>query len=268
MADKDDTIAQDSHNDIQRLPVLPLRDIIVFPHMVVPLFVGRDKSINALEAVMREKKHILLLSQKVSELDDPNPDDVYHEGCVAKILQLLKLPDGTVRVLVEGQDRAKVKEFTKQKPYLEADIEIVPSVIDNKKTISSLAKDVRDTFEAYGKLNKKVAEEVVTAAVETRDASKLSDIIAVHVKADLKSKQKLLAESSVSERLILILQLIDGEASILKVEKKVRGRVKRQMEKTQRAVGNNSIEPVLSPKQAALTILVFGILTLQAPVPI
>ena len=216
------------------LPILPLRDIIVFPHMVVPLFVGRDKSIAALEEVMRQEKRILLLSQLDPNLDDPKIDDIYHHGCVAKILQLLKLPDGTVRVLVEGQDRAAVDKFTDNAAFLEAEISIVASKIVNKKTTMTLAKDVREAFEAYGKLNKKIAEEVVTSVVETRDASKLSDIIAVHVSAEIKQKQDLLAETVVGERLSMILNLIDGEASILKVEKKIRGRVKRQMEKTQR----------------------------------
>jgi len=216
------------------LPILPLRDIIVFPHMVVPLFVGREKSINALEEVMRQEKRILLLSQLDPTLDEPTSDDIYHNGCVAKILQLLKLPDGTVRVLVEGQERAVVEKFTDNSSFLEAQIAIVESTTKNKKTTTSLAKDVREAFETYGKLNKKIAEEVVTSVVETRDASKLSDIIAVHVSAEIKQKQDLLAETLIDERLSMILGLIDGEASVLKVEKKIRGRVKRQMEKTQR----------------------------------
>jgi len=220
--------------DSNLLPILPLRDIIVFPHMVVPLFVGREKSIAALEEVMRQEKRILLLSQLDAALDAPKTDDIYHNGCVAKILQLLKLPDGTVRVLVEGQERATVEEFTDNKAFLEARVSIVESQAENKKATIALAKDVRDAFEAYGKLNKKIAEEVVTSVVETRDASKLSDIIAVHVNGEIAQKQELLAETKVDERLSMILNLIDGEASVLKVEKKIRGRVKRQMEKTQR----------------------------------
>ena len=220
--------------DSNLLPILPLRDIIVFPHMVVPLFVGREKSIAALEEVMRQEKRILLLSQLDAALDAPKTDDIYHNGCVAKILQLLKLPDGTVRVLVEGQERATVEEFTDNKAFLEARVSIVESQAENKKATITLAKDVRDAFEAYGKLNKKIAEEVVTSVVETSDASKLSDIIAVHVNGEIAQKQELLAETKVDERLSMILNLIDGEASVLKVEKKIRGRVKRQMEKTQR----------------------------------
>lgn len=220
--------------DTNLLPVLPLRDIIVFPHMVVPLFVGRKKSIKALEEVMRQEKRIMLLSQYDSKLDEPGTEDIYHSGCVAKILQLLKLPDGTVRVLVEGQDRAIVEEFTENENFLEAKISITPSKGEASKAAVAMAKDVRDTFESYGKLNKKIAEEVVTSVVETRDPSKLSDVISVHVSAKIEEKQELLAQTDVSERLSLILSLIDGEASVLKVEKKVRGRVKRQMEKTQR----------------------------------
>jgi len=234
MVDKAKDTKETPKADSNLLPILPLRDIIVFPHMVVPLFVGREKSIAALEEVMRQEKRILLLSQLDPGLDDPKTDDIYHTGCVAKILQLLKLPDGTVRVLVEGQDRAAVDEFTENKNYLEARISIVESITENKKATATLAKDIRDSFEAYSKLNKKIAEEVVTSVVETRDASKLSDIIAVHVSGEIAQKQELLAETKVDERLNMILNLIDGEASVLKVEKKIRGRVKRQMEKTQR----------------------------------
>ena len=234
MVDKAKDSKDTPNADSNLLPILPLRDIIVFPHMVVPLFVGREKSIAALEEVMRQEKRILLLSQLDAALDAPKTDDIYHNGCVAKILQLLKLPDGTVRVLVEGQERATVEEFTDNKAFLEARVSIVESQAENKKATIALAKDVRDAFEAYGKLNKKIAEEVVTSVVETRDASKLSDIIAVHVNGEIAQKQELLAETKVDERLSMILNLIDGEASVLKVEKKIRGRVKRQMEKTQR----------------------------------
>ncbi len=216
------------------LPVLPLRDIVVFPHMVVPLFVGREKSIKALEEVMRQEKRILLLTQKDSENDDPGQDDVFSRGCIAKILQLLKLPDGTVRVLVEGQDRAIVDAFTDTPDYLEAYALVTPTVTEMKDRAKALAKEVRVQFENYGSLNKKIAEEVVTSVTETKDPSKLSDIVAVHLSADIENKQNLLEETLVSKRLHTILDLIEAEASVLKVEKKIRGRVKRQMEKTQR----------------------------------
>lgn len=220
--------------DTHLLPVLPLRDIVVFPHMVVPLFVGREKSINALEEVMRQEKRILLLTQKDSEEDDPSQDDIFDRGCIAKILQLLKLPDGTVRVLVEGQERATVDAFTDSKDYLEAYAEIIETDMESAGKAKALAKEVREKFDLYGKLNTKIAEEVVGSVTETKDPAKLSDIIAVHLNAEIKHKQELLAEPKVAVRLKTILDLIDAEASVLKVEKKIRGRVKRQMEKTQR----------------------------------
>ena len=219
--------------DSQRHPILPLRDIVVFPHMVVPLFVGREKSIAALEDVMKAEKRIVLLTQKDSATDDPGVDDLFERGCIAKILQLLKLPDGTVRVLVEGEDRVAVTDMTFG-DFLEGDVRITESEQADKDHVAAMAKQVRAGFESYGKLNKKVADEVVTSVSETTDASKLSDIVAVHLGADIARKQSLLETTEVGDRLAQILELLDGEASILKVEKKIRGRVKRQMEKTQR----------------------------------
>jgi len=215
-------------------PVLPLRDIVVFPHMVVPLFVGREKSIKALEDVMTNDKRILLLTQKDADADEPGKDDIYHRGSVAKILQLLKLPDGTVRVLVEGEDRAIVEAFTDRTDFIEAYAAITPSAYADQAKAKKLAQDVSMQFETYGKLNKKIAEEVVTSVTETKNPSKLTDIIAVHLSANIAEKQELLEEVEVTARLNKILDLISGEAGVLKVEKKIRGRVKRQMEKTQR----------------------------------
>ena len=220
-------------NDPQRHPILPLRDIVVFPHMVVPLFVGRDKSIAALEDVMKAEKRIVLLTQKDSATDDPAADDLFERGCIAKILQLLKLPDGTVRVLVEGEDRVAVTDITFE-DFLEGDVRITDSEEADAAHVSAMAKQVRKGFETYGKLNKKVADEVITSVSETKDASKLSDIVAVHLGSDIERKQALLETTEVGDRLAQILELLDGEASLLKVEKKIRGRVKRQMEKTQR----------------------------------
>lgn len=219
--------------DTQRLPILPLRDIVVFPHMVVPLFVGREKSIAALEDVMKAEKRIMLLTQKESATDDPGKDDLFERGCIAKILQLLKLPDGTVRVLVEGEDRAIVSDLT-FKDFIEGTVRITESEQADKEHVDAMASQVRERFEKYGKLNKKVADEVVTSVSETNDASKLSDIVAVHLGSDIARKQSLLETTEVGDRLAQILELLDGEASLLKVEKKIRGRVKRQMEKTQR----------------------------------
>ena len=215
-------------------PVLPLRDIVVFPHMVVPLFVGREKSIKALEEVMRDEKRIVLLTQKDSTCDEPSADDIYDRGCIAKIMQLLKLPDGTVRVLVEGEERVAVKSFTDRSEILEAHVNIVADVMPEPAKGKALVASVVEGFNGFAKLNKKIAEEISTSVAETKNPSKLADLIAVHLNAPQEEKQKLLAEDKVSARIEKILRLIEGEMSVLSVEKKIRGRVKRQMEKTQR----------------------------------
>lgn len=215
-------------------PVLPLRDIVVFPHMVVPLFVGREKSIKALEEVMRDEKRIVLLTQKDSTCDDPGADDIYDRGCIAKIMQLLKLPDGTVRVLVEGEERIVVESFTGRSEILEAHVNIVPDEMPEADKSKALVDSVVEGFNGFAKLNKKIAEEISTSVAETKNPSKLADLIAVHLNAPQEEKQKLLAEYKVAVRIEKILRLIEGEMSVLSVEKKIRGRVKRQMEKTQR----------------------------------
>ena len=215
-------------------PVLPLRDIVVFPHMVVPLFVGREKSIKALEEVMRDEKRIVLLTQKDSTCDDPGADDIYDRGCIAKIMQLLKLPDGTVRVLVEGEERIVVESFTDRSEILEAHVNIVPDEMPEADKSKALVDSVVEGFNGFAKLNKKIAEEISTSVAETKNPSKLADLIAVHLNAPQEEKQKLLAEYKVAVRIEKILRLIEGEMSVLSVEKKIRGRVKRQMEKTQR----------------------------------
>ena len=216
------------------LPVLPLRDIVVFPHMVVPLFVGRDKSVKALEEVMRAEKRIFLLTQKNPKDDDPSTDDVHHEGCVATILQLLKLSDGTVRVLVEGESRARVDAFTDKEEYFEAYAAPTTETADGEAETTPIMRSVVSQFESYVGLNKKIAEEVVTSVADITNPSKLADTIAVHLNIKQAQKQELLSELDVSKRLEAIYGLMDGEISVLKVEKKIRGRVKRQMEKTQR----------------------------------
>ena len=220
--------------DTYLLPVLPLRDIVVFPHMVVPLFVGREKSINALEDVMKNEKRIFLLTQKDSKADDPSTSDMHEEGCIATILQLLKLPDGTVRVLVEGGQRGKIDAFTDKKEFFEAFVNEQSDVVGDTDEVAAISRVVRSQFETYGKLNSKIAEEVVTSVVDTEEPGKVADLIAVHLNAKIADKQKLLKEPDVKTRLNGILELIEGELSILKVDKKIRGRVKRQMEKTQR----------------------------------
>jgi len=217
----------------QTLPVLPLRDIVVFPHMVVPLFVGRDKSIKALEEVMRADKQIFLLTQRDSSTDEPTGEDLFAYGCIAKIMQLLKLPDGTVRVLVEGLSRAQLLALGERDGFMEAEIETVEAAGEKAKS-RVLAKDVREAFADFGKVNNRIADEVVSSVVDTNDASKLADTVAVHLGADLQTKQDLLEMADPADRLARIMDVIGGETSVLKVEKKIRSRVKRQMEKTQR----------------------------------
>ena len=216
------------------LPVLPLRDIVVFPYMVVPLFVGRSRSIKALEDVMSNNKKIMLLTQKNPDCDDPEYSDVFHQGIIAKILQLLKLPDGTVRVLVEGESRAEVKEFTKNTEYMEANVSPSHSTIEPEDDIVTITGEARTLFESFGKLNKKISEDIINSVVETKDPSKLTDLISVHLNADIVQKQGLLDTISVTSRLENIIKLLSDELALLEVEKKIRGRVKRQMEKTQK----------------------------------
>ena len=216
------------------LPVLPLRDIVVFPYMVVPLFVGRSRSIKALEDVMSNNKKIMLLTQKNPDCDDPEYSDVFHQGIIAKILQLLKLPDGTVRVLVEGESRAEVKEFTKNTEYMEANVSPSHSTIEPEDDIVTITGEARTLFESFGKLNKKISEDIINSVVETKDPSKLTDLISVHLNADIVQKQGLLDTTSVTSRLENIIKLLSDELALLEVEKKIRGRVKRQMEKTQK----------------------------------
>ena len=217
-----------------QLPVLPLRDIVVFPHMVVPLFVGRDKSVKALEEVMKAEKRIFLLTQKSAKDDDPTIDDIHHNGCIATILQLLKLPDGTVRVLVEGETRASVDSFTDNEDYFEAIAQPMDDIDEGASKTDALMRSVTEHFETYVSMNKKIAEEVATSVAEAESASRLADVVAVHLNVKIAEKQGLLEELSVSKRLEKIFSMLDGEISVLKVEKKIRGRVKRQMEKTQR----------------------------------
>ncbi|MFJ5486579.1 endopeptidase La [Hansschlegelia beijingensis] len=215
-------------------PVLPLRDIVVFPHMIVPLFVGREKSIRALEEVMKADKPILLATQKNATDDDPAPDAIYEIGTLASVLQLLKLPDGTVKVLVEGQSRGRVVGYTERKEFFEARVEAVEDVIEKPVEVEALARSVVSDFENYVKLNKKVSPEVVSAVTQIEDASKLADTIASHLAVKIPEKQSVLELLDVLERLERVLSLMESEVSVLQVEKRIRTRVKRQMEKTQR----------------------------------
>ncbi len=216
------------------LPILPLRDIVVFPHMVVPLFVGREKSVRALEEVMRGDKQILLATQKNSGDDDPAPSAIYEIGVVATVLQLLKLPDGTVKVLVEGKSRAQIEAFTDQADYFEAKIAIIADEGGEAEEAEALSRAVVDQFENYVKLNKKIPPEALAAIPQIGEPGKLADSIAAHLSVKIPDKQQLLEIISVVKRLEKVFALMEGEISVLQVEKKIRSRVKRQMEKTQR----------------------------------
>ncbi|MEM8813577.1 MAG: endopeptidase La [Pseudomonadota bacterium] len=215
-------------------PVLPLRDIVVFPHMVVPLFVGREKSIRALEEVMRSDRQILLVTQVNAGDDDPAPDDIYTVGTLATVLQLLKLPDSTVKVLVEGASRAEITTYVQKGDYFEAEARALPDTIGEEVEVEALARSVVSEFENYVKLNKKVSPEVLGAVSQIDDYSKLSDTVASHLAIKIAEKQDILALTSVTERLERVLGMMESEISVLQVEKRIRSRVKRQMEKTQR----------------------------------
>ena len=215
-------------------PVLPLRDIVVFPYMIVPLFVGREKSINALEEVMRTDKHILLAAQRNAGDDDPATDAIYEMGTLASVLQLLKLPDGTVKVLVEGTARAKITRYTENPDYFEAEVERVSETVGAKDEIEAMARSAVSQFESYVKLNKKISPEVLGTVSQIEDYSKLADTIASHLAVKIGDKQEVLETTTISERLERVYSLMESEISVLQVEKKIRSRVKRQMEKTQR----------------------------------
>jgi ATP-dependent Lon protease len=216
------------------LPVLPLRDIVVFPHMIVPLFVGREKSVRALEAVMKEDKQILLVAQKNAAQDDPSADDIYRVGTVSTILQLLKLPDGTVKVLVEGSRRAGIVAFKETEAYFEAYVEPMPDKDGEAKELEALGRAVIGQFEQYIKLNKKIAPEVLVSLNQIGEPSKLADTVAAHLNLKIAEKQDLLETVKVSDRLERVFGHMESEIGVLQVEKRIRNRVKRQMEKTQR----------------------------------
>ena len=217
------------------IPVLPLRDIVVFPHMVVPLFVGRDKSVKALEKVMAGDKRIMLITQKSASVDDPKKDDLFDFGTIANVLQLLKLPDGTVKVLVEGLQRASINMFTDNEDYLVSNIDLIDENNDSSdKKLRALSKSITDLFDKYVNLNKKIPPEVLGTINEIDDLAKLSDTIASHLSIKLSDKQEILEAIDLTERFEKIMNFIQAELDVMQVEKKIRGRVKNQMEKTQR----------------------------------
>ncbi|MBT5048913.1 MAG: endopeptidase La [Rhodospirillaceae bacterium] len=215
-------------------PVLPLRDIVVFPHMIVPLFVGREKSVRALEDVMRDDKQILLVTQKNAGDDDPEPGDIYSVGTVGTVLQLLKLPDGTVKVLVEGTQRAKIVGFSENAEFFQAYADLMDDPSEDEREHEALSRSVISQFEQYIKLNKKIPPEVLVSLNQIEESSKLADTVASHLALKIPEKQELLELATITERLERAYALMEAEIGVLQVEKRIRNRVKRQMEKTQR----------------------------------
>ncbi len=215
-------------------PVLPLRDIVVFPHMIVPLFVGREKSVRALEDVMKEDKQILLVAQKNASQDDPSQEDIHLVGTVGTVLQLLKLPDGTVKVLVEGGHRARILRFTENENFFQAESAVIDEKTGPAEELEALGRSVIGEFEQYIKLNKKIPPEVLVSLNQIDDPAKLADTVASHLALKISEKQELLELETVSERLERVYSYMEAEIGVLQVEKRIRNRVKRQMEKTQR----------------------------------
>ncbi len=216
------------------IPVLPLRDVVVYPHMVIPLFVGRDKSIKALEAAMEEDKQILLVAQKSAAEDEPDVDDIYRVGTISTILQLLKLPDGTVKVLVEGVRRCKILHFLGGKEYFSAQVVSVPEPEMEDREIEVLMRSVMAQFDQYVKLNKKIPPEILTSLSGIEEPGRLADTIAAHMALKIEEKQKILETFDLRERFEQLMSVMESEIDLLEVEKRIRGRVKRQMEKSQR----------------------------------
>jgi ATP-dependent Lon protease len=235
MSSENEMISNETVN-MSNVPVLPLRDVVVYPHMVIPLFVGRGKSIKALEAAMLDNKQIFLVAQRKSANDDPTPEDIYQVGTLSSVLQLLKLPDGTVKVLVEGEQRARVKEYNQDKGYLEASLEPIQEVSSELKEpeIGILMRSLMSQFEQYIKLNKKIPPEVLSPLASIEEPGRLTDTISAHLTLKVDDKQELLETLDVGTRLERLMAAIENEIDLLHVEKRVRGRVKRQMEKSQR----------------------------------
>jgi ATP-dependent Lon protease len=230
----EDKTLENTEQQVINLPVLPLRDVVVYPHMVIPLFVGRDKSIRALEQAMIEDKRIVLVAQKSATDDDPTPDDIYNIGSIANILQLLKLPDGTIKVLVEGENRVAIDNFIALEEYYTANVHIVDSILTEHKEMDVLSRSIVNQFEQYIKLNKKVPPEILTSLNNIEEPGRLTDSIAAHIAVKLDEKQKMLEMLDIKDRMEHLLALMDSEIDLLQVEKRIRKRVKGQMEKSQR----------------------------------
>ncbi|GFE65843.1 endopeptidase La [Litoreibacter roseus] len=223
-----------TEQNYQSYPVLPLRDIVVFPHMIVPLFVGREKSVRALEEVMKDDKQILLSSQIDPTVDDPTSDGIYDIGVLANVLQLLKLPDGTVKVLVEGRARVKVLDYLDSQDFFEANAIELEEELGDQTLVDALVRSVGEEFERYSKVKKNIPDEALSSVAETQDAYKLADLVSGHLGVEIEQKQELLETLTLSERLEKVYGLMQGEMGVLQVEKKIKSRVKTQMERTQR----------------------------------
>ena len=222
---------QKSHSSsVPGHPVLPLRDIVVFPHMIVPLFVGREKSVRALEEVMAEDRHILLSSQIDPTVDEPTAEGIYRTGVLANVLQLLKLPDGTVKVLVEGKSRVKITGFLPNDSFFEAEAEALSETPGDQSVVDALLRAVAEEFERYAKIKKNIPEEALAAVSETREPARLADLVAGHLGIPVAQKQELLETLDVAERLEKVYGHMQGEMSVLQVEKKIKSCVKSQME--------------------------------------
>ncbi len=235
MSDQEDNVSEVVVKPMNDLPVLPLRDVVVYPHMVIPLFVGRDKSVKALDAAMQENKQILLVAQKRADVDDPGEEDMHKVGTLANILQLLKLPDGTVKVLVEGGERARVLKFTQTEGCFSAQVRLIQDEIQlDEREEEVLMRSAVTLFDQYVKLNKKVPPEVLTSLSNIDDPSRLADTLAAHMALKVEEKQEVLEMFDVRERLEHLMALMESENDILQMEKRIRGRVKQQMEKNQR----------------------------------
>ncbi|MEM7540037.1 MAG: endopeptidase La [Pseudomonadota bacterium] len=221
-------------NQVEKFAVLPLRDVVVYPHMVIPLFVGRAKSIKALEVAMEDAKQILLVAQKAAADDDPGVDDIYRVGTVSNILQLLKLPDGTIKVLVEGVQRAEIQDFVDTTEIFSAEVELLPADDDLGPESDVLTRSLMSQFDRYVKLNKKVPPEIMSSLASIDEASRLADTIAAHMAIKIEEKQAVLEMPSLRARIEHLISLMEGEIDLLQVEKRLRGRVKKQMEKSQR----------------------------------
>ena len=234
MPDELDLPAENSLSENNLLPLLPLRDVVVFPHMVIPLFVGRPKSIKALETAMEAGKSILLVAQKSAAKDEPDAADLYDIGCVSNILQMLKLPDGTVKVLVEGTQRARIDLVEDRKSLFMAKVSPVASSDRGSHEVEAMRRTILAQFDQYVKLNKKIPPEILTSLAGIEEAGRLADTIAAHLPMKLELKQEILEMFGVDDRLDKLLAQLETELDILQVEKRIRGRVKRQMEKSQR----------------------------------